>query len=268
MNMPYINVNNITFFYEQLGQGEPLILIGGLSSNHTIWEKITEDLAQRFNLILPDNRGVGKSTQPNRHYTIDQMAEDIAQLMNAIGIDSAYMVGHSMGGCILQKLCIDHPEKVKAAVIVGAAAKMPQTLIMQTNGTIKLTDAAVNIELIIENILPWLFASSFLENKDNVQAEVARMLHEPDPQSYAGFVGQVKALETFDVRQQLSNIKCPTLVIGGSEDLLVMLKHQQFIHGKIPQAQFAIMEDCGHMFQREKPKEFMELIVNFIDSLS
>ena len=262
--MPYVDVNNIKMFYEKKGHGEPLLLINGLSANHKTWDKIENELAEHFTLILPDNRGSGKTSQPESDYTIEQMASDTVELMNAIGIDSAHILGHSMGGCILQQICLDYPEKVKKTIIAGSTAKNTKILTRQFNNSIALTAAGTDIALIINNVIPWLYANQFLENEQNIAQEIQRMLTETDPQTFAGFLGQVKALGAFDVLDRLSTIQQNTLIISGAEDILILPKYQHQLKERIPNSIFAQISDCGHMFQREKPQELVQLILNFI----
>lgn len=262
--MPFKKINHIEMYYEQKGHGEPLILIGGLTNNHQIWSFMLDDLVNEFCVILPDNRGAGKTSQPEEGYTIVQMADDIAQLMEAIGIESAYIAGLSMGGAIVQQLCLNYHKKVKAAVIAASAGKFSPISCLQLRSTIELAQAGVAQEIIFNNVVPWIYATHFIENGNNILNEKHRVMNEPFPQSLAGYIGQIHAIEKFDVRNRLPEIQCPVLVIAGSDDLLTPIQDAKNLINTIPNAKLLIIEECGHMIHREKPHEFAKGIVNFI----
>lgn len=261
--MPIAKVNNIHLYYELHGKGPDLVLIQGLTANYRVWSLMLENLATHFRVLVFDNRGAGQSSQPKGGYTIDDMATDTAKLMEYLQIDSAFVVGHSMGGAIVQKLCILHPDKVKAAIIAGSIAQQPKTTGMQIETTTKLINAGVSQNLIFETVIPWIYGNTFLENPANMEAELKRMQSDPDLQTYDGYVGQVAALENYNTLSQLKKIHCPTLVLGGDEDLLTPVSCSEIIAEKIPKARLEIIKKCGHMFSREQPKAFMKHIISF-----
>lgn len=176
--IPITNINNINLYYETCGEGPDLILIGGLTTNHSIWSLMVEDLAKYFHVITIDNRGAGQSSQPSGGYTIDDMTNDVAALIDHCHIKSAFLVGTSLGGAITQKLCINHPVKVKAAIIVGSI----------------LIDAGVSQDLILETVFPWIYGNSFLEDPAKIEAEMQHIKNDPHPQTYEGYIGQVDSL--------------------------------------------------------------------------
>lgn len=264
MLMPVTRINNVNLYYEICGKGPDLILLGGLSTNHTAWSLMLPNLAKHFCVMMLDNRGSGKSSQSEGSYTIDDMAEDIAQLMEFCGIHSAFIAGHSMGGSIAQKLCIKHPDKVKAAVIAGSTAKLPKTAQMQIETTTKLIDAGLSQKLILETIFPWIYGNSFLEIPMNIEKELNYKKSEPYPQTYEGYIGQVNALRSYDTLNQLEKIKCPILVLVGEEDLLTPIQCSKVIANSIPHACLKILTRCGHMIHREQPKEFNKHIISFL----
>ncbi|WP_133127297.1 alpha/beta fold hydrolase [Legionella nagasakiensis] len=261
--MTIIKANNINIYYETTGTGPDLILIGGLTTNHNIWSLMVNNLSKFFRVTTLDNRGAGQSSQPKKEYSIDAMAKDIAELMTFCQISSAFVVGHSMGGAITQKLCINYPEKVKAAVIASSIAKLPKTAQIHIESIIKLIDSGINQDLILETVFPWIYGNSFLESESNIQSELTRIKQDPYPQSYDGYVGQVHSLLKHNTLDEIANIECPTLVIVGQDDLITPIKHSKLLVDRIPNAQFEIIPDCGHMLHREQPKIFTEHIVSF-----
>src|SRR5262249_51251302 len=111
--MPKVQVNGSDLYYESRGTGDPLLLIAGFACDHTIWSLVVPILASRHRVVVFDNRGTGQTSSPDRDFSIRQLAEDAAGLLDAIGLTSAHVAGHSMGGMIAQELALAHPEKVR-----------------------------------------------------------------------------------------------------------------------------------------------------------
>ncbi len=265
--MSFIKVNDIKMYYEIVGNGPPLFLIGGLTTNHKIWSRMIPLLSKHFTIITPDNRGAGQTDMQNQAFTIQQMAADMAVLMEQLNIKSAFVGGSSMGGAITLQLCIDYPEKIKAAVVAASAARIPQAALMEMQSTIALIDAGVEKHLILRNNIPWIYGSKFLEDSDSINQEYSRINDESTPQSFAGFVNQVKALEDFNVIDAIQKIQCPIQLMVGDDDVLIPKKHSQFLLENISSARLSIIKDCGHMIYREKPKEFSTLILDFLHEM-
>src|SRR3990172_6307927 len=117
--MPYTLVNGIEIYYEVHGSGEPLLLIMGLGANAGSWVMQVPELSMEYKIIAFDNRGSGRSGKPNEAYSIAQMADDAAALLDDLAIDSAHVFGMSMGGMIAQDLVLRHPERVTSLILGG-----------------------------------------------------------------------------------------------------------------------------------------------------
>ena len=128
--MPTINVNDINIYYEVHGEGEPLILIGGLANDitdYTDHTTIIPELSQHYTVIAFDNRGVGRTDKPDAPYSIEMMAEDTVGLLDTLGITKAHLLGISMGGRIALALTLRHPERVNALVLASTGARVVRT---------------------------------------------------------------------------------------------------------------------------------------------
>jgi len=115
--MPTTNANGINLYYEVYGQGEPLLLIMGLSLNSKSWFRTLPALSEHYQVIIFDNRGVGLSDKPNTPYSIELMAEDARAVLDAAGVETAHVYGISMGGMIAQKLAIKYPERIRSLIL-------------------------------------------------------------------------------------------------------------------------------------------------------
>ena len=118
--MPKVGLSGLTLYYEEQGAGPPLVLVSGLGASHLSWAAPVTVLKGRFRCITPDNRGTGLSDTPPGPYTIDAMADDMAELISHLGVAPVRVVGWSLGGSVVQSLLIRHRELVDRAVLVAA----------------------------------------------------------------------------------------------------------------------------------------------------
>ncbi len=124
--MPLVQVNGIErfYFYQETGNGEPLLLINGIGADSLKWDPLLPALAARFRVITSDNRGAGRSAAPPGPYTTRQMADDAAALLAHLGVARAHVVGSSMGGMIAQELALAYPERVDRLVLLATYARL------------------------------------------------------------------------------------------------------------------------------------------------
>ena len=200
--MPIQKVNDISLYYESHGQGEPIILIGGLTADHNVWKSAVRVLSKDYRVIIFDNRGAGQSSAPDSPYTSKLMAEDTVALMHALDINSAHIIGHSMGGCVAQQIAINHPEVIKKLVIACSRAQRSSLADMVLSMRRKLMDEGVSDLTLAEYMMPFLFTENFLKNTGNVKGFIQWTLQNPHPQTPIGFKQQLHAVITHDISEQ------------------------------------------------------------------
>ena len=264
--MMLMTANGVNLNYEVNGAGEALILIGGLTANCREWLRLSNNLALNFTVYKPANRGAGQTTGWTTELSIEQMANDIAILIETLGLDSAYVVGHSMGGAILQRLCINHPKRVKASIIVSSFASFPKAAQLYIENTSALFAAGLPTELVLRTIYTRLYGSDFLSQETNITSELQRMLMDPAPQTPEGYEAQVQAIGQFNSRADLSKIQCPTLIVNGTEDVLTPPYLSEELHDAISHSKLHLIPKCGHMIPQEKPEQLLQCILDFFTS--
>jgi pimeloyl-ACP methyl ester carboxylesterase len=262
--MPKAMVGDIQLYYEEHGRGEPLLLIMGLGASTLSWADQIPAFAREFRVIAFDNRGAGRSDKPAVHYSIAQFADDTAGLMDALAIDSAHVYGQSMGGFIAQELALRHPQRVTTLVLGStscggrhAVAGAPENLaIIGMMNVLTPREAA-------EKGLPLLYSGKFIARHH--EALVERSLREAElrPPSDA-FGRQVQAAIRHKTFDRLADIRCPCLVITGSDDKIMPADNSFILAQQIPHAELAVLPDAGHGYLVEKAEESNTIVLEFL----
>src|SRR4051812_2177787 len=140
--MPHATIHGHDLFYERSGSGEPLLLIMGMSGTHLSWgEPFLQELRQNFEVCVYDHRGVGHSSPTEPGFTIADLADDAAGLLDELGWDSPHVVGISMGGMIAQELALRHPDRIRTLTLGCTYPGGPGGALMSEATTGKLTEA-------------------------------------------------------------------------------------------------------------------------------
>jgi pimeloyl-ACP methyl ester carboxylesterase len=265
MIVPKTKANDIEIAYRVHGSGEPLVLIGGFTMVKESWGLQVADLSSHFRVITFDNRGVGETTIPSEPFTIDDMASDTVGLMEALDIDSAHIFGVSMGGLIAQILALDHPDRVRKVALGctthgGRHAIQPDKEVMQILAG--AADPEISPEEAVRRRAPVLFADRFIREEPKRLEEFVRLAlrYWPTPE---GAAGQMKALSVFNVRRRLGEIRCPVLVITGSEDRMMPPENSRLLAEGIAGAELHMVESAAHSFFHEKPEEVNRVLIGF-----
>jgi pimeloyl-ACP methyl ester carboxylesterase len=222
--MPSFTRDGVDLHYELEGAGPPVVYISGLSdhSNGPLGQILRPKLAERYTVVAVDNRGSGQTTVPDgARATIEDMADDIAAIMEHHQLGPVNLLGYSMGGFIALALSLRHPAKVRSQVIAGSAAHFPYGRAHFMLETVRLLqDAGVPYDLAMRVFLVSVFSEEVFLQTDLVNFVVNAP---PDPfvQTRPGFDLQWAAIEAYDIRASLGDSKTPTRVLYSPDDMLV-----------------------------------------------
>ncbi len=276
--MPIAQSNGIELYYEEHGAGEPLLLIMGLGADSLAWMFQREAFAERYRTIVFDNRGVGRSSKPAGPYTIAQMADDTAGLLDALAIERAYVVGISMGGMIAQELALRHADRVRGLVLGctyarpdrGVATTFEESLAFfggarGANGEIVVDLAKLDPMAFIQRLLPLTFTPQFMmtELPKLMQVFAGSLQYGFDMQAV---MAQVAATQAHDTLERLGAIAAPTLVVTGDCDLLIPPANSELIAARIPGARLETIAGGSHAFNFETPELFNRTVLDFLAS--
>jgi pimeloyl-ACP methyl ester carboxylesterase len=261
--MPKVQANGIDIYYEMKGAGEPLLLIAGFACDVSIWSLIASRLTSKYQVITFDNRGVGRSSAPDQPYTIAEMAEDVSALLDQLGVRSAHVAGHSMGGQIAQVLAIANPEKVRSLILLASGARINEhnRAIIETWGKLpQLVDRRTAAQL----SLPWIYTPRFYARPGAISQIIDIILGNPFPSTPHGIFHQSRAISRYDGTDRLGEICCPTLVVAAQEDILLPGPHSDELVRAIPDAELVVLQETGHGFLIESPEAVAQTMLAFL----
>jgi 3-oxoadipate enol-lactonase len=263
--MEFEHINGIDICYDLYGSGEPLLLIGGFGMTREFWDLQIQDLKKHFKVIVFDNRGAGKSTVPVEPFTMSDMAADTIALMDALHVESAHVLGVSMGGMITQLLCLDHGERIRKAVL-GCTSHGGKNAVQTGEKAGAALAQAANPDLTPEQaarmLIPFLFSRQFAEEQPE-RVETFIQLSVENCLSVEGAAGQMGALDSFDTEHRLREINAPVLILAGSGDRLVPTENSKQLLDHIPNAKLRIIPGAGHNFFYEKAPELNRILLDF-----
>lgn len=262
--MPKIHVNDISLYYEIQGKGQPLILIAGFNTDHTIWQDVIGEYAEQFQVIAIDNRGVGQSDCPDYPYTIEMMTDDLVELCKALQMSSAHFMGVSMGGAIAQNIAVKFPDLTRSVVIENSFMQIDARFALFAEARFELMKSGASNKSLIKATLPWVFSNRFLSQPGFVDSFIDLALAKKYPVTEQGYKHQLNALLQFDSNSWISKIKAPCLVVGSDQDMIVCEAHMQQMANQIPNAKYYGFENCGHTPHVEQADIFNRVVLDFL----
>ena len=247
-------------YFSERGSGPPLLLVHGLMVSGEMFEPVIEHFAARHRVIVPDLRGHGRSRGLPAPYHATQLASDLARLLDHLGIDSTAVLGYSQGGAIAQQLVLDHPKRCDRLVLACTYAYNMATFREKLEGHL----APLLIRLLGMRRLANLVVSQSMLQLDQQRANwVAGLMADQDQKLMLTAWRETMA---FDSRKRLAEIRCPTLVIAGSNDQGVPIHHAKMLHEGIPGSQLVMIDGADHALIWTHTDEFVRLTDEFLRS--
>ena len=265
-------VNGVDLWYRITGDGEPVMQIHGAGFGHSNFAPCTPELSQRFRVVDYDMRGYGQSDRPVQDYDMEVWADDVAGLLDALGIDRAHVHGPSMGGMIAIVFAGKYPEKTISVVVNCAAAKLGRTgrLIFKNWIDIARVDPDGPGSRILAEMISWqALSKSFLETDEGVAAidTIQQILR--DSNTLEVFTAACQAMCDMDIRDWLPKITSPALVLGGDEDVMTPWDQgpdaagQQAIADGIPGAEAHVIRGANHSTIFDNTEEHNRVVIDF-----
>lgn len=263
--MAFAENNGTKIFWTEQGAGDALLLIAGLGAPHRAWRRIAPLLAKKYRVITCDNRGTGETEFPAEElFTIPLMASDAKAVLDAAEVESAHILGMSMGGMIAQEFALNYPETTRSLILAVTACggreavhAKPEVLFALQGRAFSTPDEAF-----------WAMAPFIYD------ANTPRELLEEDLSSREGkitepanIMRQMQAIITWQGSfDRLKQIDAPTLVLHGINDQLVPYANAKILADAIPDAKLARLENASHIFTTDQTEKSAEAILEFLEN--
>ena len=254
-------IGDITLAYRMFGEGDPVFLINGFASGMDTWNPpVLAALAEEFRVIVFDNRGTGHSGSSGEAYSIPRFARDTVALLDVLGLGSVRILGHSLGAMIALELAVSFPERVERMVLVSGDCGGAGAVRMSSETRGLLSDKSGSPREQAERMFTVLFPREWRDSHD--PWDFCPPVYEVTPEDRAA--RQAAVLTTWDgVCGQLGAIRSPTLVVTGTDDVIIPPANADILARNIPGARLVRFRDCGHGLMYQVPAPFAAVVVGF-----
>ena len=260
-------INNTNLAYTDHGMGLPVIFLHAFPLNRNMWDgEIAALLSeQRYRLVSLDWRGFGESEIPNEISTMDLFADDVAGLMDQLGIEQAVLCGLSMGGYAAFAFLRKYPQRLSALILADTKPQADTSEAQANRENVAQLAEAQGTGAIADLQLPRLLSDYTRQHHPEVEIRVRQMIEAATPQGIAAASrGMARRLDSTDL---LASIACPTLVIAGEQDILTPPDIAQDYAARIPGAQYVVIPQAGHLSNLEQPDMFVNTVSTFLASV-
>lgn len=258
--MAFVENQGARIYWDEQGQGEPLLLIMGLGYPSAMWHRSRPVLSKQYRTIALDNRGSGRSDVPPGPYSLALMASDAAAVLDAAGVESAHVFGLSMGGMITQEFALQYADRVRS-LILGCTASGGTTAVRAEAEVNKvLMSRDLTPEQMAQAMRPYVYDSTTPVEKIEEDLAIRRQWF-PKPE---GYVAQLQGILAWEAYSRLPQITAPTLVIHGESDQLVPPGNGKLIAARIPGAKLVMLQRASHIFPTDKTEETHEAVLTFL----
>jgi len=246
-------------YFAEYGSGPPLLLVHGLMVTGEMFNPVIEHLASRHHLIIPDLRGHGRSRGFPPPYTAAQLAADLSRLLDHLSIDSTAVLGYSQGGAIAQQLVLDHPQRCDRLILACTYAFNMATFREKLEG--HLTPFLLRV--LGSRQFAKLVISQGMKQLGKERAEwLTGLLANQDSDL---MVSAWRETMAFDSRRRLTEIKCPTLIVAGSDDNAVPIHHANMLHDGISGSRLVIVDGADHTLIWTHSERLLRAVDEFIN---
>lgn len=253
--MPFANAANQKIYYAEAGRaGLPVIFVHGSGASHLVWGLQLRAVGAIAHALAVDLPGHGRS-DPSGRNTVDDYAQVILGLLDALQFDRAVIIGHSLGGAIAQMLALAHPDRVAGLGLVGTGARL-RVLPAILDGVLNDFDNVAKL-IVDYSYAPGLDASLRARALAEFRACPAQVTY-----------GDFSACNDFDLIARVSEIRAPTLVVVGKDDRLTPVKYAEFLSSKIGGARLVVVEGAGHSVMIEQADAVNRALSDFLSNLS
>lgn len=256
-------IDDITIAYKVFGEGDALVMINGFGSTMDAWNPpLLEAFQGSYKVILFDSRGMGYSGSSEKPYSIPLFAEDILKLLDTIGISWAHVLGFSLGGMVAQEMALLCPERIRSLILVSTDCGGIHAKRMIADTWKTLSDKSGDLTEQAERMFSILFPTVW--RRDHNPWDYCPPVHETTP---AEHIKRQSAtlLEWQGTHDRLPRIRCPTLVMTGTDDIIIPSENAFMLAARIPAAWLVQLRNGGHGIAYQFPEIYSRIVMTFLD---
>ncbi|MCE5296527.1 MAG: alpha/beta hydrolase [Euryarchaeota archaeon] len=260
--MPKMDIGQVKLHFNVHGEGEPVVLITGLGGDLTFWKGLVPLLSPEFKVVCFDPRGAGLTESPDSDFSMSDLADDVAGMMDGLGIEKAHIVGWSMGGNVAQDLAARHSDRVGCLTLISTYTRRPARSSYAIDTMIRMVREGARYESL------FMMMQAFCMTEASFKAREKRLPGPKEPLTFAadsidGFARQKKALDGFDGSAMLERITMPTLILHGTDDIMVPPQYSEELSQGIKGSRLENIEGAGHIIN---PRLYHEKLQAFISA--
>jgi 3-oxoadipate enol-lactonase len=263
--MATVTVNSAEIYYEDVGQGFPLLFLHSLAFDGRMWAELVAALSKKYRCINMDFRGHGRSSPPDSECTLEQFAEDVYGLMKELGIEQAHVAGSSLGGMVAMRLALAHPEVVRSLVLLGTSAGPEQAERAHQYEMMARIAREQGPEAIMQGVIPVFFSQAFIEGQPEKLEAFKEQFRNLGRE--AVYWATLAVTRRCDIREEIRSIRVPTLIIVGEQDLTEPVPEAEAIHRQIVGSRLETIADAGHTTPLEQPEKVTAAIEEFLSQV-
>jgi pimeloyl-ACP methyl ester carboxylesterase len=256
-----------TLFHQSDGNGEPLLLLNGIAMSAVSWDVVARPLAKEYRVIRCDFRGQLMSPAPPPD-NVAEHADDVAALLDDLGIDSAHIVGTSFGGVIGTLLASRHPDRVRSLITIASADGFDEVMadeVARWRAACVQSLEGPDRGHLSDVLEPVAYSPQWVEAHGAERAQRRAQISALPDQWFKGLIALLDSAHSLRLRDELGGVRCPTLVIAAELDAFVPLHRARGLAEAISGASFDVIEGAGHAVVIEQPKRVVELCLQFLD---
>ena len=266
--MKTARVNGIDLAYTIETGAQPgrpwMVFSHSLAADHSMWWPQLDLFAAKFNVLRYDTRGHGRSSAPEGSYSLDQLAEDLLELLAAVGVERCHFVGLSMGGMIGQTAVLRDPRPFESLVLADTSSRIPRDVHPVWESRIAAVNSPAGMGAVAAGTLERWFTAPFRASQPEPVARIDRLIRATN---VAGYIGCSRAIMQLDLTSRLGQVRCPVLVLVGEQDPGTPPAMSEDIARAIAGAQLKVIPQAAHLANVEQPEHFNSLMQQFYSRL-
>ncbi len=253
--MPFAETGGARLHYRSSGAGEPLLLITGLGGDLGFWRTATALLEDEYNVIAFDNRGAGGTSCHEGAFSMAELADDAAALLDHLKVDRAHVLGWSMGGNIAQEFALRHPRRVMTLTLASTYMRRPSR---SSYAIARIIEAgrALGAEAVAPLMNALCMSEEHFRRRESGRNGNGRQAYDVE-----GMERQLQALDDYDANGRASSIGAPCLVIHGEDDIMVPVRFGEELADAIPRAEMLRVPGAGHIL---RPEHYLDGLRSFL----